>query len=69
MATVFEEYTTKQQSSVERFLWAKGLNTIDIHKEMFLVYSGKCLSRKSVHKWVDKRGKYFANDEEVETEA
>jgi hypothetical protein len=34
-------------------LWAKGLNAKDIHEEMFPVY-GKCLSRKVVHKWVDK---------------
>jgi hypothetical protein len=69
MATVLKEYTTKQQRSVERFMWAKGLNTTDIYKGMFLVYGGKCLSRKAVHKLVDKRGKCFANDEEVETEA
>jgi hypothetical protein len=27
---------------------------IDIHKDMFPVYGGKCLSRKEVHKWVEK---------------
>jgi hypothetical protein len=26
----------------------------DIHKEMFPVYCGKCLSRKAVHNWVKK---------------
>jgi hypothetical protein len=26
------------------------------------------LSCKAVHNWVEKRGKYFADDEEVETE-
>jgi hypothetical protein len=26
------------------------------------------LSRKAVHSWVEKRGKRFADDEEVETE-
>jgi hypothetical protein len=36
------------------FLWAKGLNAKDIHKEMFPVYARKCLSRKAVHKWVKK---------------
>jgi hypothetical protein len=35
-------------------LWAKGLNAKDIHKEMFPVYGGKCLSRKAVHNWVEK---------------
>jgi hypothetical protein len=25
------------------------------------------LSRKAVYNWVEKRGKYFADDEEVET--
>jgi hypothetical protein len=32
----------------------KRTNEKDIHKEMFSVYGGKCLSRKAVHKWVDK---------------
>jgi hypothetical protein len=36
------------------FFWAKGLNVKDIHKEMFTVYGGKCLSHKAVHNWVDK---------------
>jgi hypothetical protein len=35
-------------------LWAKGLNAKDIHKQMFPVYGGKCLSRKAVHNWVEK---------------
>jgi hypothetical protein len=26
------------------------------------------LSSKAVHNWVEKRGKYFADDEEVETD-
>jgi hypothetical protein len=49
-------------------LWTKELNAKDIRKEMFPVYGGKCLSRKAVHDWVEKRGKYFADDEEVETD-
>jgi hypothetical protein len=48
MATVLEEYTTEEQSSIVRFLWAKGLITKDIRKEMFPVYGRKCLSRKAV---------------------
>jgi hypothetical protein len=62
--TVLEEYPTEKQSSAVRFLWAKRLNAKDIHKEMFPVDGGKCLSRKAVHNWVEKR---FADDEEVET--
>jgi hypothetical protein len=54
MATVLEVYTTEDQHSVVRFLWAKGLNAEDIHKEMFPVESRKYLSRKAVHSWVDK---------------
>jgi hypothetical protein len=34
------------------FLRSKGLTAKDIHKEMFPVYGGKCLSRKAVHNWV-----------------
>jgi hypothetical protein len=36
---------------------------------MFLVYVGKCSSRKAVHSLVQKRCKYFAEDEDVDTEA
>jgi hypothetical protein len=49
-------------------LWAKGFSANDIHKEIFPIYGRKCLSRKSVHSWVEKRGKGFADDEETETE-
>jgi hypothetical protein len=50
MATVLEECNIEEQSSIVRFfLWAKGLNAKDIHKEVFIVYGGKCLSRKAVH--------------------
>jgi hypothetical protein len=33
------------------FLWAKKLDAKGIHKEMFPVYGGKCLSSKAVHNW------------------
>jgi transposase len=36
------------------FLWTKRLNVRDIHKEMFPLYGGKCLSRKAFHNWVKK---------------
>jgi hypothetical protein len=49
---MLEEYTTEQQRSVVRFLWAKGLNVKDIHKEMSPFYDGKCSSHKAVHNWV-----------------
>jgi hypothetical protein len=69
MTTVLEEYATEEQLSVVRFfLWAKVANAKDIHKEMFPDYGGKCLSRKTVRSWIDKRGKCFADGEEVETE-
>jgi hypothetical protein len=32
MATVLEVFTTEEQRSVVRFLWAKELNAEDIHK-------------------------------------
>jgi hypothetical protein len=36
-----------------RFLWVEGLNAKNMHKEMFPVYGGKCLSHKAVHSWVE----------------
>jgi hypothetical protein len=43
--------TTEEQRSVVHFLWAKGLDEKDIHKEMFPVYGGKCLSHNAVPHW------------------
>jgi hypothetical protein len=54
MMTMLEEYTTKEQNSVVRFLWAKGPNMKDIHKELFPAHDGKCLSHKVVKKDVRK---------------
>jgi hypothetical protein len=50
MSTVFEKCTTEEQRYVVLFLWAKGLNAKDIHKEISPLYGGTCLSRKAVHK-------------------
>jgi hypothetical protein len=49
-------------------LYAKGLNAKDIPKEMFPVYCGECLSCKTVHNWIEKSDKRFADDEDFETE-
>jgi hypothetical protein len=38
---------------VRSILWEKGLNAKNIHKEMFPLYGGKCLSRKAVHNGVE----------------
>jgi hypothetical protein len=68
MATVLEKCITREQRSVVRFVWAKGLNAKDIHKEMFPVYGGKCLSRKAVHNWVANVSlmtKRFKRSEEI----
>jgi hypothetical protein len=66
MATVLEECSTKEQRSVV-FLWAKGPNAKDIHKEIFPVYGWKCLSRKTIHTWAEKRAERFADDEVAAT--
>jgi hypothetical protein len=55
---VLEGYTTEEQRSVVLFLSAKGLNAKYIRKDMFPVYGGKCLSRKAVHNWREKGGKF-----------
>jgi hypothetical protein len=52
MAALLEECTNEDRDSVVRFLWAKGHSAKNIHKEMFLIYGGKCLSREAVHNLV-----------------
>jgi hypothetical protein len=44
-----------QRAALLRFLlWVKGLDAKKIHNEIFPSYSGKWLSRKAVHNWVEK---------------
>jgi hypothetical protein len=38
------------------------------HNEIFPVYGEKCLLLKAIHNYVEKHGKYFADEEEIETE-
>jgi hypothetical protein len=67
MSTVLPRCTTEEHRCRVRLLWARGPNAKDIHKEMFSVYIGKCVSRKAVYGWVEKRDKSFDDDEEFET--
>jgi hypothetical protein len=48
------------------FLWAKGLNAKDIHREIFSVYGGKCLSHKVVYNWARNslKGEEIAMEEQ-----
>jgi hypothetical protein len=68
MATVLEECNTEEQRSVVRYVWTKGLNTNDIHKKMFSVYSWKSLSRKPVHNLVEKFTQGFSKVTDDETD-
>jgi hypothetical protein len=53
MATVLEQCNTEERrSAVLFFLWARGRNAKDIHKEMSDVYGGNCMLGKAVHYWV-----------------
>jgi hypothetical protein len=60
METVFEECITEEQRSVLHSLWAKGLNSKDIHKYVFPLYGGKYLSRKAVHNCSVKKKTFMA---------
>jgi glutathionylspermidine synthase len=46
----------------------KKLNAKYIHKEMFSVCGEKCSTLEVVHNLVEKRGRRFADEEEVEVE-
>lgn len=44
MATTITVWSKEEIRGVIRFLWAKGCNPTDIHKELTTVYSGDILS-------------------------
>jgi hypothetical protein len=51
---MLEACPTDKQSSVVHFFVDKRTQCKDIHKDMLPVYSGKYLSHKAVHNWVEK---------------
>ena len=51
MATVLEIYADEEVRSVIRFLWAKKLPTIEIHKELKAVYGPNVMTIQMVRKW------------------
>jgi hypothetical protein len=58
MATMLEEHNTKEQNSLVIFLWVKGLNAKDIHKEMFPVHDGSRNFIKEIEssRWCSTKG-------------
>jgi len=44
----------KEWRSVICFLWAKQLNTIEIHSKMHPVYCDNCSTRPAIHDWCKK---------------
>ena len=48
------------------FLWAKGLNANEIHSEMRPVYGDKCFTRPAIHVWCTRfaRGRESIVDKE-----
>jgi hypothetical protein len=54
MAAHLSTCTTIEQRGVVRFLWAKNMKAMDIHKEILPMYGEHCLSRQAVHIWVQK---------------
>jgi len=54
MATLPLKSSHNKQCAVIRFLWAKGLDTDEIHSEMRPVYGDKCFMRPAIHTWCTK---------------
>jgi hypothetical protein len=67
MATVLEKYTTEEQRSVVHFYGQKDSMQSIFIKKCFLFTVGN-ICRVKRFNWVEKRGKRFADDEEVEKE-
>jgi len=60
MATLPLKSSHKEEPSVIRLLWAKGLNANAIQSEMRPVYSDKYFTRPAIHIWCIK----FAHSQE-----
>jgi hypothetical protein len=54
IVTVLEGILPKSSFLLCISLRARELTAKDIHREIYLIYGGKCLSRKAVHNWVEK---------------
>ena len=57
MAGVLHKCTRAEQHVVVCFLWAKGLPTEEVHREMCPMYGDNCFSWKTVFKWIQESDK------------
>jgi len=66
MATLSLKSSRKERCAVIRFLWAKGLDTDEIHSEMCPVYGDRCFTKPPIHVWCMKltRGRESIADKE-----
>ena len=52
MAGALHVCTQVEQFAVVHFLWAKGLSTEEVHREMHPMYGDNCFSWKTLFNWI-----------------
>jgi len=57
--------TIEGQRGVVRFLWAKGVKPVEIHRRMLAKYGQSTMSQRKVYEWVErfKSGRTRVSDE------
>ena len=51
MASMLSDWTKEELRSVIRFLWAKQVPAIEIHRELLHVYGESVMTTQHVRKW------------------
>jgi len=57
-------FSIEEQRGVVRFLWAEGVNHVEIHRRMLAQYGQSTMSKRKVYEWVErfKWGRTRVND-------
>jgi transposase len=65
MAAPLGDCTIEEQRAVVRFLWAEGVKSVEIHRQMLAQYGACTMHQQKIYEWIErlKEGRTSVTDE------
>jgi hypothetical protein len=65
MAASLSDYTIKEQRTVVHFLWAEGVKSVELHRQMLPQYGARTMYQRKIYEWIEcfKEGRTSVTDE------
>jgi hypothetical protein len=65
MAAPLSDCTIEEQCAIVRFLWAEGVKSVEIHRQMLAQYGARTRHQQKIYEWTEcfKEGRTSVTDE------